>query len=149
MGTLRHIFIAPTKGAPIVELAAVEALADRGLRGDRYAEDANRDSPESQVTLIESEALEAFTRDTGKPMAPGDPRRNLVTRGVRLNALAGRRFTIGQAELEGLELCEPCGTFAQRTHPEVERDLAGGGGLRCRVVRGGTMRVGDAIAAIP
>jgi MOSC domain-containing protein YiiM len=70
-----------------------------------------------------------------------------VTRGVRLNDLVGRRFRVGEALLEGVELCEPCRLFAQRTHPEVLRFFAGRGGLRARIVAGGVVRPGDAIVA--
>jgi MOSC domain-containing protein YiiM len=80
-------------------------------------------------------------------LAPHEPRRNLVTVGVRLNELCGVRFSIGEAELEGRELCEPCSLFAKRTHPEVVRFFVHRGGLRCRIVRGGHIRVGDAVVS--
>jgi MOSC domain-containing protein YiiM len=131
----------------MIPLRDVEALADIGLRGDRYAEEANRKSPDYQLTLIELENIEAFARVSGLPLAPHEPRRNLVTLGVRLNELRGKRFKIGEAELEGIELCEPCGTFAKRTHPQVVRFFVHRGGLRCRIVKGGHIRIGDAIAA--
>jgi MOSC domain-containing protein YiiM len=147
MGTVQHIFIAQGRGEPMMPLRGVEALADIGLRGDRYAEEANRKSPDYQLTLIELENIEAFARASGLPLAPHEPRRNLVTIGVRLNELCGKRFRIGEAELEGLELCEPCGTFAKRTHPQVVRFFVHRGGLRCRIVKGGHIRVGDSVAA--
>ena len=131
----------------MMPLKDVEALADMGLCGDRYAEEANRKSPKYQLTLIEIENIEAFARASGLPLAPHEPRRNLVTIGVRLNELCGKRFSIGGAELEGLELCEPCGTFAKRTHPQVVRFFVHRGGLRCRILKGGHIRVGDAVAA--
>jgi len=147
MATVQHIFVAAGRGEPMVALPEVEALVDCGLRGDRYAEPGNRKSPDYQVTLIESENIGAFARASGFPLAPHEPRRNLVTVGVALNELCGRRFTVGDAEFEGLELCEPCGTFAKRTHPEVVRFFLHRGGLRCRILRGGFIRVGDVITA--
>jgi MOSC domain-containing protein YiiM len=74
-------------------------------------------------------------------------RRNIVTRGVRLNDLCGKRFRVGEAVFEGLELCEPCTLLAKRTHREVLRFLRGNGGLRARIVRTGVIRVGDSIVA--
>lgn len=147
MGTVQHIFIAQGRGKPMMPLKDVEALANMGLCGDRYAEEANRKSPDYQLTLIEIENIEAFARASGLPLAPHEPRRNLVTIGVRLNELCGKRFSIGGAELEGLELCEPCGTFAKRTHPQVVRFFVHRGGLRCRILKGGHIHVGDAVAA--
>ena len=148
MATVTHIFVAPKKGAPARAVASVDALEGQGLRGDRYAESANRRGPDYQVTLIELEHLEAFTRETHLALTPEMPRRNIVTRGVRLNDLLGKRFAVGGAIFEGLELCEPCKVFAKRTHREALQFFAGKGGLRARIVSGGPIRVGDAVAQL-
>jgi MOSC domain-containing protein YiiM len=145
MASVSHIFIAARRGAPMASLPSVEALAEQGLRGDRYAEAPARRSPDYQVTLIELENIEAFTAATGLRLTPEMPRRNVVTRGVRLNELCGRRFRVGNAVLEGPELCEPCGLFAKRTHREVMKYLRGKGGLRARIISGGEIRVGDPV----
>ena len=123
----------------------VEALAEAGLSGDRYSEKKNRRSPDYQVTFIELENIEAFTQASGQPLTPDMPRRNVVTSGIRLNQLCGKRFRVGRARFEGLELCEPCSLFAKRTHREVLQFFAGKGGLRARIVSGGEIRVGDTI----
>jgi MOSC domain-containing protein YiiM len=146
MGTVKHIFVAAERGSPMLSLAQVEAVTDVGLQGDRYVQAQNRKSADYQLTLIEAENIEAFAQASGLPIAPHEPRRNLVTVGVRLNELCGQRFSVGSVELEGLELCEPCGTFAKRTHPQVVRFFVHKGGLRCRIVRGGIIRVGDEVA---
>lgn len=124
---------------------SVEALTEGGLQGDRYSEAKNRRSPDYQVTFIELENVEAFTQATGLPLAADMPRRNIVTRGIRLNGLCGKRFNVGGARFEGLELCEPCSLFARRTHREVLQFFVGKGGLRARIVAGGKIHVGDAI----
>src|SRR6185295_12174373 len=123
----------------------VEALAEDALTGDRYSEAKNRRSADYQVTFIELENIEAFTEATGLPLTPDMPRRNIITRGIRLNGLCGKCFVVGRARFEGLELCEPCSLFAKRTHREVLRFFVGKGGLRARIVSGGEVRVGDAI----
>lgn len=123
----------------------MQALADAGLGGDRYARAENRPFPDCQVTLMELEHVEAFVRETGLPLAAGDPRRSLVTRGARLNDLPGRRFHVGGALLEGLELCEPCRLFQARTHPQALRWFVHRGGLRARIVEGGLIRAGAPI----
>lgn len=146
MGSIRHIFISPSRGAPMQPLLQVEAIAGSGLRGDRYADAGNRRSDDYQLTLIEIENIEAFVQASGLALAPHEPRRNLVTQGVQLNALNGRRFRVGDVELEGLDLCEPCATFGQRTYLEAVRFFVRRGGLRCRVLNSGMIRVGDPIA---
>ena len=145
MGIVECIFVAPNRGAPMVEVTAVEAVAGEGLKGDRYLEAANRRSPDYQITFIEAENIEAFTRDTGVAMSPGMPRRNVVTRNVSLNELVGARFRVGSVVLEGLELCEPCRLFANRTYKDTLTWFLGKGGLRAMIIAGGVLSVGDAI----
>ena len=128
--------------------ASVEALQGKGLVGDRYSEKKNRRGPDYELTLIEAENIEAFSRSTGLRMSPEMPRRNIVTSGVRLNGLLGQRFAVGGAVLEGLELCEPCGLFAKRTYRDVFAFFRGKGGLRATIVSGGVISVGDRISPI-
>ncbi len=154
MSVVLHLFIAPARGAPMQSLGSVEALADTGLAGDRYASLRSRNSgdradPTREVTLIESENLEYFFEQTGHRLAMSDSRRNIVTAGIRLNDLCGRRFQIGAATFEGIELCEPCNPLKRRTHPELVRVLRHRGGLRARIVQGGAVSVGDAIHVQP
>jgi MOSC domain-containing protein YiiM len=118
-------------------LERVAAVENAGLRGDRYTE--------RQVTFIELENIEAFTRSTGLALTPDMPRRNIVTQGIRLNELCGRRFRIGGAIFEGVELCEPCSLFARRTHREILEFFPQKAGLRARVIYAGEIRVGEPI----
>jgi MOSC domain-containing protein YiiM len=142
---ITHIFVAASRGAPMTSLRSVEALAEGGLSGDRYAASINRRAPDYQVTLIEAENIESFAEMTGLTLTVEMPRRNIVTRGVNLNSLLGKRFSAGSAMFEGLELCEPCGLFARRTHREVLKFFVGKGGLRARIIAGGELSVGDRI----
>jgi len=123
----------------------VAALTDAGLDGDRYADSANRRGPEYQVTLIEIENIAAFSALVDALFTADMPRRNIVTQGVRLNDLCGKRFKVGAAILEGLELCEPCSLFAKRTHREVLKYFPRKGGLRARIVAGGMIHIGDTV----
>ena len=154
MSEVQHIFIAPARGAAMQSLRMVEAIMDMGLAGDRYAtrksSGANaRPDPTREVTLIESENIQYFFEQTGHRLAMSDPRRNIVTAGIRLNDLCGRTFQIGTAMFEGIELCEPCNPLKRRTHPELVRVLRHRGGLRARIVQGGALSVGDAIHVQP
>jgi MOSC domain-containing protein YiiM len=118
-------------------LDRVAAVENAGLRGDRYTK--------RQVTFIELENIEAFTRSTGLALAPDMPRRNIVTQGIRLNDLCGKRFRIGAAVFEGVELCEPCRLFARRTHREILDFFPRKAGLRARVICAGEIRIGESI----
>ena len=145
-GAVERIFVAPVKGAPMKSLEVADALAGQGLEGDRKVA-AGRE-PAAQLTLIEAEAIEAFRGAVGYEMRYDQPRRNVVTRGVRLNDLLGKRFRVGEAVCKGLELCEPCGKFQRLTHPEVRRFFKGKGGLRAEILEGGLVRPGDSISAL-
>ena len=145
MGTIEQIFIAPDKAGEVQSVESVEAITDAGLKGDRYANAENRDDVSNQVTFIEAEQIERFIAETGLSMEPHQPRRNIVTRGVDLNALLGKRFRVGDCEFEGIELCEPCSSWAKQTHREVLRFFVHRGGLNARVIKGGTIQLGSPI----
>ncbi|MBA2507043.1 MAG: hypothetical protein H0V29_14060 [Thermoleophilaceae bacterium] len=125
---------------------SVLAIEGVGLEGDRYAEGAGTFSATPgngrEVTLIEAEAIEGLPFD----LEPAAARRNLVTRGVALNGLVGKRFTVGEVEIEGMRLCEPCAHLERITQPGVLRGLAERGGLRAEIRSGGTLRVADPVA---
>jgi MOSC domain-containing protein YiiM len=147
VGTVAHIFIAPSRGAPMQPVSRVEAVTESGLIGDRYADASIRRGPDYQLTLIELENIRAFEEATGHVLSADAPRRNIVTSGITLNALVGKRFRVGQVLAEGLELCEPCSLFRKRTYPETLRFFVGKGGLRARIAAGGVIAVGDSIRA--
>ena len=115
----------------------VEVTAE-GIRGDRYFGARN-------LTLIEAEALEGLLADTGIELSAAETRRQVLTRGIRLNDLSGRRFTVGEVECVGEEWCEPCSHLQRLTRPGVLRGLVHRGGLRADIVRGGRIAVGDEV----
>jgi MOSC domain-containing protein YiiM len=145
VGTVAHIFIAPSRGAPMQSVVRAEAVTESGLIGDRYADASIRRGPDYQLTLIELENIRAFEEVTDHVLSADAPRRNIVTSGIALNALVGHQFRVGQVVAEGLELCEPCSLFKRRTYPEALRFFVGKGGLRARIVAGGVIAVGDLI----
>ncbi|WP_135819983.1 MOSC domain-containing protein [Halostella litorea] len=149
-GRVRAIHVAPEQGAEPEPVEEVEAVADSGLRGDRYFDAegtfANRDG--GDLTLIEGEALAAVERDYGIELAPGVHRRNVTTEGVRLNHFVDRQFRVGDVVCRGTELCEPCSYLERHLEKQGVREaLVHRGGLRCRIVDGGTLRVGDGVGA--
>lgn len=108
---IERIFICQMSGGPQIECDQVRVIAGAGIEGDRNF--GHRDESGQNITLVEAEEIEAFIREQTLPNDFSITRRNLVTRGVRLNELAGRQFTIGDVSLGGVELCEPCLTFGK------------------------------------
>ena len=126
----------------------VSVHQDAGIEGDRYFNAAIRRGPDYQLSLIESENIEAFNVETGLRISFDAPRRNIVTSGVRLNDLCGQRFKVGSVVLEGLELCEPCRLLKTRIDPRALDFFMGKGGLRTRVLTGGVLEVGASIDTV-
>ncbi len=149
-GRIESIHITPTAEAAMRSVDQAVAVAGVGLEGDRYAARMGsfsaKPKPGRQLTLIEAEAIEALERELGMVLAPGETRRNLITRGVALNHLVGREFTVGGVRLLGHELCEPCADLARMTgKPQILPGLVHRGGLRAEIIEGGLIRVGDSV----
>ena len=146
-GRVEHIHIAEVEGGPVRALASVEATAGVGLAGDRYARGDGfwpDDGESRDVTLIEAEAIENLA-EHGITLEPGESRRNITTRGIRLNELVGREFTIGGVRARGTELCEPCTHLVAMTGKPLLKPLVHRGGLRADLLTSGPISVGDAI----
>jgi MOSC domain-containing protein YiiM len=97
--------------------------------------------PGSALTLIEAEVCESFD----PPLSPNEHRRNVVTRGIDLNALVGREFTIGEIRCRGMRLCEPCTVVDGYARRPVLRALVHRGGLRADILQDGELQVGDSV----
>jgi MOSC domain-containing protein YiiM len=144
-GVVEQIAITAERHALPAPVASVRAEAGHGLEGEYHWSESPE--PGQSITLIAAEALAGLTEDTGIELSHEASRRNVLTRGIDLNALVGRRFTVGEVECEGVELCEPCNTLAKLTERGVLRGLVHRGGLRADILSGGRIAVGDAVAA--
>jgi MOSC domain-containing protein YiiM len=149
-GTILEIHIADEPSGPTRPVSEVRAVPERGLEGDRYYNMIGTFSGEehqhdNEVTLIEMENVEAFNSEHGTALTAADTRRNIVTRGVRLNDLKEREFTIGDVRFLGHGLCEPCTHLQKLTDNRVLPGFVGRCGLRAQVLADGVIRVGDVI----
>lgn len=150
MPAVKAIFITAKSAEPMQSVNSVEAVAGKGLSGDRKFRNPShpkKDEPSREVTLIESEAVAGVNRDYAMRLDAIETRRNILTEGVALNHLVGREFTVGRVRLRGLELCEPCTHLEAMTRKGVMRALIHRGGLRAQILEGGVIKVGDPIAA--
>jgi len=141
-GRVEAIFIAAQRGEHPHAVESATALAGKGLEGNRYF-DTGR--PEQELTLIDAEQLERAAAEDGLEIDAAATGRNIVTRGVDLNALVGRRFRVGALECRGIHLCEPCRTMESRTVPGAIKALVHRAGLNAEILVGGEVRPGDAV----
>lgn len=146
-GLVGLIYVAEKRGRPCQPVEEVDAVAGKGLVGDRGFEGkgtyGGRDN--CDVTLIELEAVEAFAHEAGVQFSAADSRRNFVTVGVPLNHLVDRDFWVGEVKMRGMLLCEPCNHLAKLTTSKVLKGLLHRGGLRAIILNDGTINVGDVI----
>ena len=166
LGRLVEIFISPSKGEPMQSEKSLMAIAGFGLAGDRYAEgkgaySGSKTMPDDdrQVSLISLQAIYQANRilvEVGKTFSPKETRRNLLLdiTSEDLNNLVGKRFLLGEVEMEGASLCDPCtrpGLVLGRETKDAkafEEAFAGRGGLRARIITGGVLTVLDELRLI-
>ena len=151
-GRVVAIFVAGAAGVDPVAVPSVRAVTGRGLEGDRYFlgtgtySNWQGSSDGEALTLIEAEALEGLAAERGIELAAGASRRNVLTRGIALNELVGRRFRVGTLECYGVKLCEPCRHLERLTEQGVLRGLVGRGGLNADIFADGEIAVGDTVS---
>ena len=142
-GKLEWIGIRAEHRAPVTLLDQVEAIAGYGLAGDHYASKSNG---KRQVTLIQSEHLEAVAKILGKSEVRADGvRRNLLVSGINLLALRNRQFRIGSVLLEGSGPCEPCSRMEEVLGVGGYNAMRGHGGITARILEGGVLKVGASL----
>jgi MOSC domain-containing protein YiiM len=153
-GRVEAVAIADRAEAPMQQVTTARAIPGRGLAGDRYANRIGTFTPRSghgvgyDLTLIEAEVLDELTLTDGHRLGYAEARRNIVTRGIDLNALVGHRFRVGDVECIGRRLCEPCAHLERLTHTGVLRKLIHRGGLRADILTAGSITVGAAIESL-
>jgi len=147
-GVVEAVLIAPDAEAAMVQVQRATARAGRGLEGDRYFQQrgtfSNRHGRGHDLTLIEAEALDDIRVPSGS-LVPEEARRNIVTRGIDLNALVGTRFRVGDVECFGQRWCEPCAHLERLSKPGTLRAMIHKGGLRADVLTDGEISTGSAV----
>jgi MOSC domain-containing protein YiiM len=144
MGRVEAINIGPFEQLP-APVDRVTAHAGKGLVGNRYYFPEGAESGRA-LTLIAAEALEAMATEHGIELTGAESRRNVLTRGIDLNELVGKRFRVGAVECVGVELCEPCKDLERATKPGVIKGLTHRGGLNADILSDGEIAVGDEVA---
>lgn|SRR5215211_627531 len=146
-GSVTAIHMTPTHGELPQPVERVRAQAGKGLEGNRYFFE-NGAPAGNALTLIAAEALAAFTAETGLPLTAQESRRNVLTEGIDLNALVGKRFRVGAVDCVGIELCEPCRHLQAMTRPGVLQGMVHRAGLNADILTDGEIAVGDAVVEL-
>jgi MOSC domain-containing protein YiiM len=139
--TVEAIHLGAARVPELWTVDSVHAVAGKGLEGDRHYHEEGA-PPGQAITLVEAEVVE----EVG--LAPGETRRQVTVRGVKLNELVGKRFRVGDVECLGVELCEPCSHLEEMTRPGIIKELVHRAGINADIVTGGTIRVGDPVTEL-
>ena len=128
----------------IKEVKSIEVLANKGVIGDRHFKDFN--DPYCQLSLIESENIDYYNLKYGLDIPYINFRRNIVTKGIQLNELVGKKLKIGKVNLEGIDLCRPCRHLTEMlSQDNILKEFLRRGGLRCQILSSSNINIGDDI----
>ena len=144
MSKVLKLGITENSNQKIKEVETINVLANKGIIGDRHFQDNN--DPLNQISLIESESIDDYNIKFGLNISYIDFRRNVITKGVRLNDLVGKKFKVGAVELEGIDLCRPCKHLTEKLNQDtILKEFLRGGGLRCQVLSSANIYLEDEI----
>ena len=147
MSKVFKLGITSNNNKKIEEVESIEVLANKGVVGDRHFDNYN--DPYCQLSLIEAENIDEYNLKFGLNIPYLDFRRNIITKGIKLNDLVGKKLTIGKVEVEGIDLCRPCRHLTEMLDQEnILKEFLRKGGLRCQILSSSKIKVGDAIKVL-
>ena len=133
-----------TNNKEIEEFDSIDVIAGKGIVGDRHFKDFN--DPYCQLSLIESENIDYYNVKYGLNIPYVNFRRNIVTKGIQLNDLIGKKLKIGEVEVEGIDLCRPCRHLTEMLgQVNILKEFLRKGGLRCQILSSSNIKIGDTI----
>mgnify|MGYP001241399416 FL=1 len=147
MGEVLKLGITKNNNQLIKEVKSIEVLANKGIVGDRHFHEYN--DPYNQLSLIESENIDDYNIKSGLNIPYIDFRRNVITKGVKLNDLVGKKIKVGHVKLEAIDLCRPCRHLTEMLNQNnIIKEFLRKGGLRCQILNSSKINIGDKIEII-
>lgn len=142
-GRITWISIRPEQRSDVKPLEEVRVIEDEGLEGDHYSKKGGN----RQVTFIQAEHLKTVQNILNLPdLNPGLTRRNIVVEGINLLAFKDRHFQVGdEVVLEVTGKCHPCSRMEENLGAGGYNAMRGHGGITTKVIRGGTIKIGDEV----
>ena len=144
MSQVIKIGITKKNNQKIIEVLSINTIANKGILGDRHFNEYN--DPYNQLTLIESENIDYYNKKYNLNIPYIDFRRNIITKGIKLNNLVNKEISIGYAKLKGIDLCRPCIHLQEKLNKDnIIKEFLRKGGLRCHILNNSKINVGDTI----
>ena len=146
-GELTWIGVRPRRREPLQSITSTKAVATLGLEGDHRM--GKTPGSGRQVTIISEEFIAQIEHHLNlSDIDPGALRRNLVVKGLNLNALRRQRFRIGEALFEATQLCHPCARMEENLGKGGVAAMLGYGGLCAKILESGDIAIGDSISVV-
>ena len=147
MPEIIKIGISKNHNQEIIEVTKINLVAGKGIVGDRHFKDFN--DPYNQLSIIESENIDEYNFKNKLNIPLLKFRRNIVTKGIKLNDLLQKRIKIGSVKLEVLDLCRPCRHLSEKLERnDIIKEFLRKGGVRCQIINDGKISLGDQIKII-
>ena len=144
MSKILKLGLASNNNEKIEEMDSIKVEENKGVVGDRHFKDQN--DPYCQLSLIESENIDYYNLKYGLDIPYINFRRNIVTKGIQLNELVGKKLKIGKVNLEGIDLCRPCRHLTEMlSQDNILKEFLRRGGLRCQILSSSSINIGDDI----
>ena len=147
MSVILKIGLTKDHNKEIIETREINLIAGKGIVGDRHFRDFN--DPLNQLTLIESENIDEYNLKNKLNIPYLNFRRNIVTKGIRLNDLLEKKIAIGSVILDVIDLCRPCRHLSEKLHRnDIIKEFLRKGGIRCQIMKNGKITLSDQIKII-
>ena len=147
MSKIIKIGITELNNREIVEVNTINLVAGKGIIGDRHFKDYN--DPYNHLSIIESENIDEYNKKYNLNISYLDFRRNIVTRGIRLNDLIDKKILIGDVQLDVIDLCRPCRHLSEKLDKNnIIKEFLRKGGIRCEILNDGKISISDQIKIV-
>jgi MOSC domain-containing protein YiiM len=153
---IRHIYISddhnfygrhgkPAGKRPMLEVTEAKCVAGKGIIGDRFFD--YKPDYKGQITFFSHEVYRDLCLEFNlADVPPSVFRRNVIVGEVDLNKLIGEPFEIQGISFLGTVEASPCYWMNGAIAEGAEEAMKGRGGLRAKILTGGTLRPEPATA---
>jgi MOSC domain-containing protein YiiM len=147
MSKIIQIGITKLNNKEIIAANEIDLVAGNGVIGDRHFKDYN--DPYNHLSIIESESIDEYNKKYNLSIRYLDFRRNIVTKGIRLNDLIDKKILIGEVQLDVIDLCRPCRHLSEKLDKNnIIKEFLRKGGIRCEVLNDGKISINDQIKIV-
>lgn len=149
-----EILIAKEAKEKLFNIDEAQVEKGKGIVGDRYHcekgtfSELLKEKDDFHITFIEQEEIDAFNEETKLNYSNDIFRRNIVTKGIKLNDLVGKKFKINGIEFVGARLCEPCKYLSLELGEEFLTKMIHKSGLRAKILSNGSFKVDDKLEVL-